>query len=80
MHLVASVRPFVMLSCLNRLIFIKFEAKKTITSLRCLSVSVNLRAFVAYFADAVDWLLIHIWVIQCQMADRAHSALLRVSD
>ncbi len=53
MHLVASVRPFVTLSCLNRLgarlwrvqqsgiIIVKFEAKNTITSLRYLSVSVN---------------------------------------
>ncbi len=31
---------------------------KTITSLRCFSVSVNLRVFTANFADAVDQLLI----------------------
>ena len=70
MHLVASVRPFVhvcvcvlsVLSPLNRvqqrrIIIVKFEAKKTITSLRYLSVSVNLGAFAANFADAVDRLL-----------------------
>ncbi len=42
----------------RRIIIIKFEAKKTITSLRYLSVSVNLGTFAANFADAVDRLLI----------------------
>ena len=37
---------------------IMFEAKKTITSLRCFCVSVNLRAFAANFAEVVDQLLI----------------------
>ena len=67
-----SVRPFVCL--LIVLSFCKIGSKRLqqkvffpqcITSLRCLSVSVNLRAFAANFADAVDWLLMwHIFVAQ----------------
>ena len=46
MHLVASVCPF--------------EAEMTITSLRCLSVSVNLGAYADNLSDAVDRLLIFL--------------------
>ncbi len=42
----------------RRIITVKFEAKKNITSLRCLSVSVNLGAFADNLADAVNQLLI----------------------
>ena len=64
-RLVACVRPFVSLSVCQLcwvqqrgVITVKFEAKMIITSLRCLSVSVNLGPFADNLADAVDRLLI----------------------
>ncbi len=53
-----SVHSFV---CLLVCITVKLEAKKTITSLRWLSVSVNLEPFVDNLADAVNRLLIGVW-------------------
>ena len=55
-----SVCPFGCLPLLSCLIIIRFEAIKAITSLRYLSVSVNLGAFAANIADAVDRLLIFV--------------------
>ncbi len=43
----------------------KFEAKKTITSLRYLYVSVGLGAFAANFAHVVDQLLILKYFREC---------------
>ena len=63
----------------RRMNIIKFEAKKTITSLRCLSVSVNLRAFVTNFADAVDRLLILLLDLLKISSSQASSSIRRES-